>query len=91
MKPVGNDVSLLLQQLAVDMRQAEDCIAASEAPDLGTLDGRIHVLCETVRSLPAEAASPFLPHLEQLYDAVDRLVQAIDDAGGTRIAATSAE
>ena len=90
MKPASGEISLELNKLAADLCLAEDRVADRQTLDLGALDGRIHAVCESLQSLPAEAASPFLPDLERLYDAVDRLVQAIDDAGGARDADASA-
>jgi len=87
MKPLDAELSRTLNGLAADMRRAEDRVAAREAFDLGGLDDRIQGVCETLQSLPADAASPFLPQLERLYDAVDRLVHAIDDADATQDAA----
>ena len=90
MKPAGGNLSLVVNKLAADMRLAEGRIAVHQTLDLGALGGRVQALCESLQSLPAEAASPFLADLERLYDALDRLVQALDDAEGARDCAVSA-
>jgi len=91
MKPLDTEISQTLNQLADDMRLAEGSVTAREPFSLDGLGDRIQGVCETLQGLSTDAASPFLPQLEQLYDAVDRLVDAIDEAKVTQDAAESAE
>jgi hypothetical protein len=85
--PPDARIDTRLDALLADARTVERDLAEGREPDTAALETAVQELCAEIGALPLETGRTYLPRLQDLTDAMDRISAVIRD----RLAGIGAE
>jgi hypothetical protein len=71
--PTDSGIDTRLDRLLADAREVEAALAEGREPATGELEAEIQQVCAEIGALPRETGQTYLPRLQDLTDALERV------------------
>jgi hypothetical protein len=78
MTSTGHDIEHKIQKMVSFIETAERLIYEGKIVDIAALQGHMSDLCKELDRLPQTKAKSYLPHLQTLFETLERLEKDID-------------